>query len=42
MMNPEYMGLLFFTNHGRVLLVIALCWMAIGAVMMKKMINFDF
>ena len=42
LMNPEYMGLLFPTNHGRVILVIALCWMAIGAVMMKKMINFDF
>jgi tight adherence protein B len=42
LMNPEYMGLLFFTNHGRVILVIALCWMAIGALMMKKMINFDF
>jgi tight adherence protein B len=42
LMNPGYMGQLFFTNHGRVILVVALCWMAIGAAMMKKMINFDF
>jgi len=39
---PDYMGLLFRTNHGRVILVIAMSWMTIGAAMMKKMINFDF
>lgn len=41
-MSPEYMGLLFNTNHGRIILVIALSWMTIGAAMMKRMINFDF
>ena len=40
--SPEYMGLLFFTQHGRIILFIALGWMSIGAAMMKKMISFDF
>jgi tight adherence protein B len=42
MMSPEYMRLLFVTNHGRIIALIALCWMAIGGAMMKKMISFDF
>ena len=42
MMSPDYMGLLFRTQHGRIILVIALGWMSIGAAMMKKMISFDF
>ncbi len=42
MMSPEYMSLLFTTNHGRMITIIALGWMSIGAAMMKKMINFDF
>ena len=41
-MAPDYMGLLFTTNHGRMIMVIALGWMSIGGAMMKKMINFDF
>jgi len=40
--SPQYIGLLFSTNHGRLISVIALGWMSIGAMMMKKMINFDF
>ncbi len=40
--SPDYMGLLFFTYHGRIIMVIALGWMSIGVAMMKKMINFDF
>jgi tight adherence protein B len=40
--SPDYIGLLFTTNHGRLISVIALGWMSIGAMMMKKMINFDF
>ena len=41
-MSPEYMGLLFNTNHGRIILVVSLGWMSIGGAMMKKMISFDF
>ena len=40
--SPQYVGLLFSTNHGRLISIIALGWMSIGAMMMKKMINFDF
>jgi tight adherence protein B len=40
--SPDYVGLLFSTNHGRLISIIALGWMSIGAMMMKKMINFDF
>jgi tight adherence protein B len=39
---PKYMGLLFTTIHGRYILMFALGWMSIGAMVMKKMINFDF
>ena len=42
MMSPNYMGILFTTTHGRYILIFALGWMSIGAMMMKKMINFDF
>ena len=42
MTSPDYMSLLFTTSHGRIVTIIALCWMAIGGAMMKKMINFDF
>ncbi len=40
--SPGYISLLFSTNHGRIVSIIALCWMSIGGGMMKKMINFDF
>jgi len=40
--SPGYMSLLFTTTHGRYVLIFALSWMSIGAMMMKKMINFDF
>ena len=40
--SPNYMGLLFYTVHGRYILMLALGWMSIGALMMKKMISFDF
>jgi tight adherence protein B len=39
---PNYVSQLWTTNHGRMIAGIALCWMAIGAAMMKKMISFDF
>jgi len=40
--SPGYISLLFTTTHGRYVLIFALSWMSIGAMMMKKMINFDF
>jgi tight adherence protein B len=40
--SPDYMRLLFTTNHGRLICAIGLGWMSIGAAMMKKMISFDF
>jgi tight adherence protein B len=40
--SPAYIGLLFTTNHGRIVTLIGLSWMAIGGFVMKKMISFDF
>lgn len=40
--SPNYIGLLFTTNHGRIVTLIGLAWMAIGGFVMKKMISFDF
>ena len=40
--SPKYISLLWTTEHGRIVSAIALFWMSIGVVMMKKMINFDF
>jgi tight adherence protein B len=40
--SPNYISLLFTTVHGRYILMFALTWMSIGAMMMKKMISFDF
>jgi len=40
--SPKYVSLLWVTNHGRIISIIAICWMCIGIAMMKKMIAFDF
>jgi len=40
--SPEYIGLLFTTNHGRLICAIGMGWMSIRVAMMKKMISFDF
>ncbi len=39
---PQYVSLLWTTTHGRMIAAAALCWMAVGVAMMKKMITFDF
>ncbi len=39
--SPSYVSLLWTTSHGRMITGIAICWMAIGVAMMKKMITFD-
>ncbi len=39
--SPAYVSLLWITAHGRMIAGIAICWMALGIAMMKKMITFD-
>ena len=40
--SPHYISPLWTTSHGRMITAIAICWMAIGVAMMKKMVSFDF
>jgi tight adherence protein B len=40
--SPHYVSLLWTTSHGRMISAIAICWMGVGAAIMKKMIAFDF
>jgi len=40
--SPDYIMLLFTTTIGQIVLVICATWMAIGILVMRKMINFDF
>jgi len=40
--SPQYIELLWTTSTGRMMLFASLCWMTIGVLVMKKMINFDF
>jgi len=42
MSSPTYVSLLWTTTHGMIVSCAAMCWMAIGIAMMKKMISFDF
>lgn len=39
--TPSYIAILFTTNVGNVVIAGGLLWMAIGVVIMKKMIDFD-
>ncbi len=38
--NPDYIGLLFTTSSGKFYLTCAVCWMMIGMLIMRQMINF--
>ncbi len=38
--NPDYIGLLFVTPGGKMMLSMAIFWMFMGVVVMKQMINF--
>ena len=38
--NPEYIGLLFTDQTGKLMLGAAIFWMCIGVIVMKQMINF--
>jgi tight adherence protein B len=40
--SPKYIAPLWTTSHGRMIAVIAICWMGVGVAMMKKMVAFDF
>jgi tight adherence protein B len=40
--SPAYIELLFTEPLGRMMLAACACWMFIGVMVMKKMINFDF
>ena len=40
--SPDYIKLLFTTNHGRLIVAVGCGWMSLGVAMMKKMISFDF
>jgi tight adherence protein B len=39
---PDYISPLFVTRTGNLMLVVAGCWMLIGVLVMRKMINFKF
>ena len=40
--SPQYINLLFTEPLGNLMLAASACWMAMGVLVMKKMINFDF
>jgi len=40
--TPDYISLLWSHPTGQFMLLACVCWMAIGIMVMKKMINFDF
>jgi tight adherence protein B len=40
--SPQYINLLFTEPLGHVMLAASVMWMAMGVLVMKKMINFDF
>jgi tight adherence protein B len=40
--SPQYIELLWTHPMGRIMLVCCACWMTVGVLVMRKMINFDF
>jgi tight adherence protein B len=40
--SPGYIDLLWTHPTGRLMLACSACWMTMGILVMKKMINFDF
>jgi tight adherence protein B len=40
--SPRYIELLWLHPMGRMMLVGSACWMLMGVLVMRKMINFDF
>lgn len=41
LMSPDYISVLWTTSIGQMMVAAGACWMSIGIVVMKKMINFD-
>jgi len=41
LVSPDYISLLWTTSTGRIVIGGGLCWMGIGIMVMKKMINFE-
>jgi len=41
LVSPDYISLLWTTTTGRIVIGGGLCWMSIGIMVMKKMINFE-
>jgi len=41
-LQPDYIMVLFTTNVGKIVVGCCLAWMAMGVMVMRKMINFDF
>jgi tight adherence protein B len=39
--SPKYISMLWTTAHGRLIAGVALAWMALGVLMMRKMVSFD-
>ena len=39
--SPKYISLLWTTAHGRLIAGVALAWMSLGVMMMRKMVSFD-
>ncbi|GAK45331.1 type II secretion system protein [Tepidicaulis marinus] len=42
LVSPDYIGLLFTTTLGQLIIAAGVTWMLIGILVMRKMINFDF
>ena len=40
--SPQYIELLWTTPTGRMMIFASACWMGMGVLVMRKMINFDF
>jgi len=40
--SPKYIELLWTEPFGRVMMACCACWMFIGVMVMRKMINFNF
>jgi tight adherence protein B len=40
--SPDYIMPLFATHAGKFMIMFSLCWMLIGVLVMRKMINFKF
>jgi len=40
--SPDYISILWHDKLGNIMLIVSAIWMAIGVLVMRKMINFDY